>query len=117
MYADYEFYRTEYSGNQISEADFLRNANLSSAYLDRITSGRAKRVEGEERLFLLKMACCAVAEIFFLEASGGDITSESTDGYSYSRSGNSVPLEARKRGAAALFLGDTGLLYRGGGSW
>lgn len=63
VYADYEFYKTEYFGVAISEADFTRLARRASSYIDYITMGRATGYSADDAV---KMACCAIAEEYQL---------------------------------------------------
>lgn len=63
VYADYEFYKTEYFGVAISEADFPRLARRASSYIDYITMGRASGYSVDDAV---KMACCAIAEEYQL---------------------------------------------------
>lgn len=63
IYADYEFYKTEYFGVAISEADFPRLARHASSYIDYITMGRASGYSADDAV---KMACCAIAEEYQL---------------------------------------------------
>ena len=48
IYADYEFYKTEYFGVAISEADFPRLARRASSYIDYITMGRASGYSADD---------------------------------------------------------------------
>ncbi len=114
MYATYEDYRTIYGGTALSATEFPRLALLAGAYLDQITFGRAARASGEPVRQALALACCAVAELQKQADSGGELTGETTTGYSYTRSGTGQPLSVRMRQTAERFLAGTGLLYRGG---
>ena len=60
VYADYEYYKTEYLGVLIEEGDFLRLATRASRYIDYLTQGRAE--SAEEHKEALANACCALAE-------------------------------------------------------
>ena len=138
VYADYDFYKAEYMGTDIEESDFPRLALRASAYLDYYTQGRAaKNAESTA----LKMACCAVAEQYqaidaaqtlankslsaALSDSGGELQSQIVGSWSKTyRSGGESAVQAAaaaesvKNGlanAAAIYLANTGLLYRGGG--
>ena len=63
VYADYEFYKTEYFGVAISEADFPSLARRASSYIDYITMGRASGCTADDAV---KLACCALAEEYQL---------------------------------------------------
>ncbi len=47
-YATYEFYRNEYGGNAIEEADFNGLATRATAYINAVTSGRAMSAVGDD---------------------------------------------------------------------
>jgi hypothetical protein len=132
VYADFDFYTTEYYGQTIQEADFPRLALRASAYLDYCTMGRAKtRANMPE----VKMCCCALAEQYAVveamnaaavqtasttSTEGGETQSESVGSWSksYRSKGESVSnaLNAAQAGNAALsavvaqYLAPTGLL-------
>ena len=110
VYADWEFYTTEYGG-VIAEADFVRLARLASAYLDRITLGQ---IGAEEWAEAAANACCAVAEAMHCIEMGGDKAAETNDGISVTYAARDTKSDGRRlREAAGLWLDDTGLLYRG----
>ena len=111
---DYSFYTGTYHGT-LSEADFNRQAVKASAYLDRVTFNRLADVTDATTLELAKLACCAAADAMLANEQGG-VTSESNDGISVNYVEGSGPAKAdgkRLREAVGLFLGGTGLLYRG----
>lgn len=113
--ADYKFYTETYHG-KMEQAEFDRMAVLSSAYLDELTMGRTSgtlTADVEERA---KLAFCSVADVYLLNEQGGGIASETNDGVSVTYVAgisNSKTEGRRLYEAAALFLGPTGLLYRG----
>lgn len=122
-YADYEFYTDVYGGSKIPENDFLRLSNVASAYIDAQTMGRAKNAS-EATLRAVQMAMCDLAEVFMdgdtLNATTftgeAQVASETVGAWSksYVSKGTSATeiemLEARKRDALLLWLGNTGLL-------
>lgn len=121
LYADYEYYTTTYKGS-LSKEEFEKSIMKSSAYVRRITFGRADdNMEMEE----VKLAACSVCDLIANDEkvrskhSGRAVTSENTDGYSvsYESGGNgetSDDLLCKKmHNTAALFLDPTGLLYMG----
>lgn len=135
IYADYDYYRNEYFGNSIKEADFQRLALHASQYIDYITRGRA-RADIEE----VKMCCCALAEqeqtietaqalakssLAAGAADGAEVQSETVGSWSrsYRSGGDSAQSAAQAEAAgrsvmldiARRYLANTGLLYRGGG--
>lgn len=109
-YADYAYYKTDFGGNIIpSETDFNGVIGKASAYVDRITFGRAKeKAESEE----VKKAACAVAEVMCQNDSHYGISSENNDGYSITYLNNSAKEQRDRKRAAYLFLSDE-LIYRG----
>lgn len=135
VYADYEFYKTEYFGRAISEPDFYRLALRGSQYIDYITQGRT---EAKADLEAVKMCCCELAEQYqTIETAqelaqkslssgpdGLEVQSETVGSWSRSyRSGGDSAQSAAQVAAeskAALYsiaqrhLARTGLLYRGG---
>lgn len=136
IYADYDYYRNEYFGVSIQEADFQRLALHASQYIDYITQGRAERHSGLEAV---KMCCCALAEQYqtietakelaqkSLSAGavdGAEVQSETVGAWSrsYRLGGDSAQsaAQAAEAGRSVLldtarrYLNNTGLLYRGG---
>ena len=67
MYADYEFYKTEYYGGVIPEDSFPKFAELASDHLDIITFGRLENglPTDEKAAKRVKKAVCAVAEALY----------------------------------------------------
>lgn len=114
--ADYKFYTETYHG-KMEQAEFYRMAVLSSAYLDELTMGRTSGTLTADVEECAKLAFCAVADAYLLNEQGGGIASETNDGVSVTYVAgisNSTKTEGRRLyEAAALFLGPTGLLYRG----
>lgn len=122
LYADYNFYMTEYKG-KATEEEFRRQIVKASAHVRRITFGRADNCTEMEEV---KLAACAVCDVLISDEksrennSGRQIASESTDGYSVSyvqeksADETSEELSCRKAcQAAELYLEPTGLLYAG----
>lgn len=110
-YADYDYYINDYSGRAITEMDFPRLSRQASAYLDMLT---LDKLTGDWTTDArVKNACCAVAEVYALKNAGGEVASESNHGVSrtYVTSGKST--DTQLYDAAALYLANTGLLYRG----
>lgn len=86
LYADYQFYATEYHGRE-EEKDFNRSIIHASQYIRHITLGKSDSYSGEE----LKYASCALADAYVSacklsgeKGSQGQKKSENTDGYSVS---------------------------------
>lgn len=121
LYADYEYYTTTYKGS-LSKEEFGKIIMKSSAYVRRITFGRADdNIEMEE----VRLAACAVCDLIANDEkvrskhSGRVVTSENTDGYSvsYESGGNGETTDdLLKRNifdTLLLYLEPTGLLYMG----
>lgn len=88
IYADYTYYTDTYGGKAVSAEDFPRLAAKASAYIDRLTFGRAADFPNDERL---KRCCCELCESLLLtDGSGGMVKqSESVGSWSYSLAGSS----------------------------
>lgn len=121
LYADYTFYVSEYRGN-LTDEEFDKSVIPASAYVRRITFGRADdNMEMEE----VKLATCAVCELLANDEKarskhlGRAVTSENTDGYSvsYESGGNGETaddlLTRKIFNTLELYLMPTGLLYMG----
>ena len=120
-YADFEFYKTEYGGKAIDEKDFSGLANRAAAYIDFATSKAAVRATGES-LYMVKMANCAIADVFQDEdnlntgtfSTEAQVSSETVGSWSRSYSSNAATsthvelLESRKRSALEMYLGHLG---------
>ena len=111
VYADYDYYLNEYSGNAVAEADFTRLSRQASAYLDSLTCGKIRGSWVDDNR--VKDACCAVAEVIQKQEQGGEVASESNHGVSrtYVTSGKSAEQEMYY--FAVLYLSNTGLMYAG----
>lgn len=121
LYADYEYYTTTYKGS-LSKEEFEKSIMKSSAYVRRITFGRA---DENKELDEVKLAACAVCDLIANDEkvrskySGRVVTSENTDGYSvsYESGGNGETADdllGRKIfDTLELYLMPTGLLYMG----
>ena len=118
LYADYEFYVTEYRGNEGEIENFERAIVHASQYIRHVTLGKSDNYSGEE----LKYASCALVSAYKLsgdEDSTGQKKSENTDGYSVSYVTETIDGESSeelfKRKAypiARQWLLGTGLLSR-----
>ena len=121
LYADYEYYISAYKGN-LPKEEFEKSIMKASAYVRRITFGRADdNMEMEE----VKLATCAVCDLIANDEkvrskhSGRAVTSENTDGYSVSYEGGGCggtadELLGRKIfDPLDLYIMPTGLLYMG----
>lgn len=114
-YADYAYYAGEYGGT-MPEADFKRLSRQASAFLDRVTFERIRSTLPKSVMDRVRDACCAVADACLLNEQGGGVASETNDGVSVTYVagvGNTKTGDQRLWEAAGLYLGGTGLLYRG----
>lgn len=132
IYADYDFYLTEYDGSAIEAEDFTRLAKRASDYIDYLTFNRAQGTDDER----IGKACCAIAEQYMaVEAAerlavktltssdGSEVQSQTVGAWtkSYRSGGESAVGAGNARTAAMSALADiayrhlapTGLLYRG----
>lgn len=80
IYADYNYYTDSYGGTAISEEEFSRLAAKASAYIDRVTVGRASEHYDDDRL---KCCLCDLAEtLLSCGVSGSVMTSETVGSWS-----------------------------------
>lgn len=114
-YADFTYYSNVYNGNVIStETEFRTPSERATDYINSVTFGRAKEVTDEETLDLIKKCCCAVAEQECLFSKHSDVVSEKTGSHTITFATFSEEQKSRERHHAALmYLGSTGLMYRG----
>lgn len=129
MYADYEFYTSQYRGN-VKEPLFSSMVIRASSFLDYYTMGKAKANAG---LYELKMACCALVDKYAeIEALSLAAQESLSGGASYGKVSESVgsysvtyqtpsdfrsqqkELKAELAEIARMYLAGTNLLYRGG---
>lgn len=109
MFADYIFYQETYLGNKITATDFDRLIIRAGFYLQQITGGKAEKQADTEAV---KMAACAVAEVWQENEQGGAVISESVGKWSRSYAEPSQSTSQQLYNAAALYLSGTGLLSR-----
>lgn len=122
-YVDFAYYSGTFLGTQISEADFPALALHASAFIDLVTFDRAADVitAGTDTALIdkIKMATCNVAETLQTNnaAEGLDgIQSESIGRYSVTFNSNSSKQQTsgeKMHASAALYLGNTGLMFSG----
>lgn len=116
-YATYTYYTTTYLGASIASADFARLALRASAVIDQLTFNRA--ATDTTHTDALSMACCAIAEeIQRTEADGNadGIKSETIGQNSVTYTDTSIKTRTATEKytyAAAIYLGSTGLMFRG----
>ena len=112
VYADFSYYKDTYCG-EMAEGDFKRLSRSASAYLDSVTLDRIPSVTDEKIMEKVKDACCAVADVLLLKEQRDGIAAETNDGVSVTYATEGKTDEERLYQAAVLYLGNTGLLYRG----
>lgn len=133
IYADYNYYTTEFGGSLVPEASWNFTAGKVSDYLDAVTFGRLENgipVNFERNV---KRCACEMAEYFFSFAESalksgtnqaGTKTYEQIGAYSVNfgsvsdnistlLDGSPAGLETLLAQIAMKHLGRTGLLYRG----
>lgn len=119
MYADYNFYITEYMGSAIPDTAYAAIARAADAYINYITHNRIKVDELPEWVLeRVKMAACAVAETCYKQESDEDATVASESVGNHSKSFAVVnrsfaDREREKLTKAKQYLHGTGLLYGG----
>ncbi len=111
---DYSFYTDRFCGKLPAE-DFMRLRPYASAYLSELTCGRTDGELSESLDERARFACCALVDAWDVNERGGGIASESNDGVSVTYvAGQTAKRDGQRLyEAAALFLGGTGLLFRG----
>ena len=82
QYADYDFYKTEYKGSAIPEAEFDTLAMRAGAFLDKLKSVFTVT---EVCAGGFKNACCACADIIWDDARRSDIKTQSVGSVSFTR--------------------------------
>lgn len=113
--ADYDFYKTIYMGDEIQAEEWPSLSRDAAVCLEELTLGRTAADLGPELLERCRMALCAVAEEYKAERESGGNTVVSESVGAWSRSYAQIGSRAQKRRDAAwLWLGSTGLMYRGG---
>jgi hypothetical protein len=120
MYADYNFYASEYMGSAIPETAFTAVERAASAYIDYITHNRIVMADLPTAVqSKVKMAVCAVAEICYKQTMDEDsttVSSESVGNHSKSYAVVKKGFDDRQHEKlinAKTYLHGTGLMYGG----
>ena len=110
-YADFQYYKDTFLGNVIEEIEFPRLSLRASEYIDAHTGGVIPRLSAipEE----VQKATCAVAEKIQTYESEAEVASESVGSYSVTYKTSNATYEQELGKVLRLYLGNTGLLYRG----
>ena len=111
IFADYEYYKS--TGGDLNEEEFSRIAAKASAYIDRITFGRASEHADDERV---KRCCCDLCDTLTAAVSSGQIKqSESVGSWSTTYAVSENTSEANYARAACRVWLPAEWLYRGVG--
>ena len=114
LVVEYDYYRDIYQGSKIPEQDFPAMQRTAAAYLDMVTSGRADSSLDTDTLDRCRMAICGMAEEQYrFDQVGGVLLSVSNAGYTETYGDNGRTIGEKMKAVASLYLGATGLLYRG----
>ena len=119
MYADYNFYTTEYLGSLIPETAFAGVERAACAFVDYLTHNRIVMAELPEKVQdKVKMAVCAVAETCYKQVTDESpaVSSESVGNHSKSYAVVNKGFDDRQREKlvnAKTHLHGTGLMYGG----
>lgn len=111
IFADYEFYKS--TGGDLSEVEFAKVAVKASAYIDKITFGRASENADDERV---KRCCCELCDTLSAvsESSGGLVKqSESIGSWSVTYANSENTSESNYARAACRVWLPAEWLYRG----
>ncbi len=107
---NYGFYKSAYGGALIPPELFNRFLFKAQTYLQNITMGRNIP---EDYALKSSYALCEMADCYFKNENNASVKSESIDGYSVSYS--DVSIAKSLYDIADLYLGESGLLYKGEG--
>lgn len=113
MYADYTYYTNTYHGTAIPDADtFARLSIQAEAYIDLVTGGNIDTTAAY--MPAVKNAVCALCDNATATSTADNVASESVGNHSISyRASSRAETAAQKTAIVSLYLGSTGLLYRG----
>lgn len=121
MEVKYEYYMSEFGGEEIPEEKFKRISKLAKTYLEQFTHNRVK--DDTKNTEKVRDCVCEMCETIYLtmyKNEGAEKKSENIDGYSVSYvteradgvDKNTI-LEKKLFRIAKTYLEDTGLLYLG----
>lgn len=119
MYADYNFYLTEYMGSAIPDTAFASVERAASAYIDYLTHNRIVMADLPENVQeKVKMAVCAVADVCYKQITDENptVSSEAVGNHSKSYAVAKKSFDERQHEkliSAKTHLHGTGLLYGG----
>ena len=114
MYADTDYYSNSYynadSEPVIPAAEQLMYLRYADAMLNTFFAANKPSEPYPEEV---KLTCCAIADIIYIDGQTDGIASENTDGYSVTYEKGTTSTRQKAYDAASMYLADTGLLYRG----
>ena len=108
IFADYNYYTDCYSGRTLTSDNFAFYIAKAGYFINYATMGRI----GENVPDSVKMAACAVAEVYCNYDEFGRISHESVDGYDVSYISD-TSLYAELCDTLEIYLASSNLLYRG----
>ncbi len=106
LYVDHMFYKENYKGVLLNEADFEKYAIRAENYISNLTFGRLNNETVSENI---KLSICAAAEVFCELANSAslDVASENTDGYSV----NYITAQSRQSAQQNQLLGAVNIYF------
>ena len=117
IYADFSYYQNSFNGSLIPESEYDYRAARASEFIDRMTSSRIKPdIMAADTAVALKIqsCCCAIAEADYSYKSNFGKTAEKVGSYSVTYSDKTAESHETDRSRLVdMYLGDTGLIYRG----
>ncbi len=108
IFADYNYYTDNYSGRILTSDNFAFYISKAGYFLNYATMGRIGEIVPD----CVKMAACAVAEIYYNYDEYGRISHESMDGYDITYLTDTT-LQAELADTIEMYLAPSNLLYRG----
>jgi hypothetical protein len=117
-YADYDFYQNQYKGSVVPSSEFEELSERATEYVDSQILVNISDIYTDYPSVIpteLKKCVCRLCEIAYLEMNNPKVASESVGSYSrsFENNGTSQSYESRLNFAMRVFLGKTGLLYKG----
>lgn len=114
MYADYSYYSNQFGG-KMSNDDYAVYGKRATDYISAVTFHRVTaEVLSSDIGEAVKRCCCAIAEKLLIAGETGSKTAEKVGSYSVSYHYD-TPEQREKElyKTALIYLGDSGLMYRG----
>lgn len=110
MFVDYDYYKTDYGGEKATEENFKRFEMQARTVLNYYTFDRIEEATEE-----VKMALCELIDkmIDYSANDGREIKSETVGSFSRTFKDNPMSEMASYQKIIKLYLGHTGLMYRG----